>query len=140
MTGNPQSPVIAALGRALLATDATLRRTQLAHWNVTGPQFFGLHAALESQYHNLFGALDDLAERIRALGAQVSSDYVSAPGKPVGDGDVIDELVQTHDEAVEAFKAASAIAAETGDEVTAGMILDRLEFHQKTLWMLKATR
>ena len=132
--------VIEALGKTLLATDAVLRRTQLAHWNVTGPQFFGLHAALEVQYQDLFAALDVIAERIRSLGASVSSDYAAGPGASAGEGDVIDQLVAVHDTAVEAFQSAINVANDIGDEVTSGLLLDRLEFHQKTLWMLKATR
>ncbi len=140
MTTSTNAPVIDALGRTLLATDAVLRRTQLAHWNVTGPQFFGLHAALETQYQDLFAALDEIAERIRALGSAVTSDYAAPSTATDGDGDVIDQLVSVHEAAIAAFVSAASVAGDAGDEVTQGMLLDRLQFHQKTLWMLKATR
>ena len=43
--------------------------THLAHWNVEGPGFFALHTAFQTQYEELFMAIDEIAERIRALDA-----------------------------------------------------------------------
>jgi len=138
MTDSNKATVVNAVAETLTATDAVLRRTQLAHWNVTGPQFFGLHAALEQQYTDLFTAVDALAERIRALGQLVPSDYAS--GFSAGSDDVIDGLVDAHEDALGKFDRGAKAASDAGDEVTAGLMLDRLDFHQKTLWMLKATK
>ena len=138
MTNENKATVVAAVNGTLTATDAVLRRTQLAHWNVTGPQFFGLHAALEEQYNDLFVAVDALAERIRALGQLVPADYSS--GFSAGSSDVIEGLIDAHENALGKFQSGSQAASDAGDEVTAGLMLDRLEFHQKTLWMLQATK
>jgi starvation-inducible DNA-binding protein len=46
-----------------------LSLTHLAHWNVEGPGFFALHTAFQTQYEELFTAIDVIAERIRALDA-----------------------------------------------------------------------
>ena len=43
--------------------------THLAHWNVEGPGFFALHTAFQTQYEELFLAVDTIAERVRALDA-----------------------------------------------------------------------
>ncbi len=43
-------------------------KTQNFHWNVTGPMFGELHALFEKQYGDLAVAVDDRAERIRAIG------------------------------------------------------------------------
>ncbi len=138
MTNSTAKHVVEALAGTLSATDSVLRRTQLAHWNVTGPQFFGLHAALETQYQDLFAALDAIAERIRALGTLVPNDY-AAGGSAGGSDDVIESLIAVHEKAIAKFDAASNVASQAADEVTAGLLLDRLDFHQKTLWMLRAT-
>src|ERR1700722_2227338 len=50
-------------------------KTHGYHWNVTGPLFPQLHAFLETQYNELFAAVDEVAERIRAI------DF-PAPGGP----------------------------------------------------------
>ena len=42
--------------------------TQGLHWNAEGPLFFSLHKLTESQYQELAESIDDVAERIRALG------------------------------------------------------------------------
>src|SRR5437879_954535 len=43
-------------------------KTQNYHWNVQGPAFYSLHKMFEEQYQELAGAIDEIAERIRALG------------------------------------------------------------------------
>lgn len=54
----------------LLADSYTLYlKTHNYHWNVTGPQFNTLHAMFMTQYTELGLAVDEIAERIRALGA-----------------------------------------------------------------------
>ncbi|MDF2691368.1 MAG: ferritin [Gammaproteobacteria bacterium] len=44
-------------------------KTHGFHWNVTGPHFKSLHIMFEEQYNELWLATDEIAERIRALGA-----------------------------------------------------------------------
>ena len=43
--------------------------THLAHWNVEGPNFLQLDVALKAQNEELFSAVDELAECLRALDA-----------------------------------------------------------------------
>lgn len=62
-------PVVQALSKLLANSYALLAQTQLAHWNVEGTDFFNLHSAFQKQYEELFEAVDEVAEQIRALGA-----------------------------------------------------------------------
>src|SRR6478672_1170308 len=50
-------------------------KTHSFHWNVTGPQFQTLHLMFETQYNELWTALDEIAERIRALGSFAPGSY-----------------------------------------------------------------
>lgn len=50
-------------------TYAIIGQTHLCHWNVRGNSFFSLHQAFEEQYTELFAAVDEIAERIRAKGS-----------------------------------------------------------------------
>jgi starvation-inducible DNA-binding protein len=58
-----------SLYQVLADSFALLSLTHLAHWNVEGPGFFALHTAFQTQYEELFIAIDEIAERIRALDA-----------------------------------------------------------------------
>ena len=64
-----ENPVTAALAGMLASTHALALKTQNYHWNVEGPHFAALHQLFEGQYEALHAATDDLAERMRALGA-----------------------------------------------------------------------
>jgi len=63
------APVIEALRQVVADSYALIGQTHICHWNVRGPGFFSLHNAFEEQYSELFPAVDEIAERIRALGA-----------------------------------------------------------------------
>ena len=60
--------VIEALNRLLADSYTMSLKTQSYHWNVTGPMFTTLHNLFESMYSELAPAVDEIAERIRALG------------------------------------------------------------------------
>ena len=62
-------PIINALRQVVADTYALIGQTHLCHWNVRGPSFFSLHTAFEEQYTELFTAVDEISERIRAKGA-----------------------------------------------------------------------
>ena len=50
-------------------------KTHNFHWNITGPMFNSLHVMFETQYNEQWVALDEIAERIRALGYNVPASY-----------------------------------------------------------------
>ena len=43
-------------------------KTRNFHWNVTGPEFDDLHKFFEGQYEQIDEIIDEVAERVRALG------------------------------------------------------------------------
>src|SRR5690606_41785053 len=57
------------LAQAVAETFTLYVKTQGYHWNVTGPTFHSLHEMFEEQYIDLRDAADEVAERMRALGA-----------------------------------------------------------------------
>src|SRR5438309_9651855 len=55
----------------LLADEYVLyTKTRNFHWNVVGPQFNDLHKFFEGQYEALDDIVDEVAERVRALGGR----------------------------------------------------------------------
>jgi len=120
--------------------------TQNVHWNVTGPMFQAVHALTEEQYLELAPAIDEIAERIRALGQKAPgtmAQYIALGS--IADSDenataeeMVRALLQGHNQLVGRIRPLVAEAAEVNDEVTAGLLTDRLTVHEKAQWMLGA--
>ncbi len=131
----------------LLADSYTLYlKTHNYHWNVTGPMFTTLHLMFEEHYTELATAVDDIAERIRALGAFAPGSYKDfailstveeADGVPAA-MDMVAHLAADHETVVRTAREVIKIAGAADDEVTAGLVTDRMTIHEKTAWMLRA--
>lgn len=141
------SEVALALGALLADTHALYLKTHGFHWNVRGPQFPALHEMFEHQYKELWGSLDVIAERIRALGALAPQGYTSMANLTgVKDGDphwsaqeMLRDLLQDHEQTAGTIKAAIQKAEQVGDAATVDLLNDRLAAHEKHAWMLRAT-
>lgn len=134
------------LGQILADTYTLAVKTHAAHWNVTGPHFFHLHAAFGEQYLALFTAADDLAERLRALGEKSPFGiHALATSTTLKDISATDGLVLVKDlhaghVLISGLLAKGIAAAQAdGDDGTADLLTARKEDHDKTAWMLKAT-
>ncbi len=143
----PKREVTATLAHLLGETYALYFQTQSFHWNVRGPQFFSLHRMFEAQYEDLAGAVDRLAERIRALGALAPSslaELLRAGGLPLEHGapparSMVETLLRGHERIGHAMRDGAARAQQQGDTVTHDLLSDRAFHHDKTAWMLRAT-
>ena len=122
-------------------------KTQNYHLNVTGSNFASLHAMFETQYNDLFLAVDLIAERIRALGEKAPGTFsaykkmttISEGNENTSATEMVKELAQDQHKIIATLNIALKEAQQTGDEVTASIITDRLEIHQKNAWMLNAS-
>lgn len=143
----PQRQEISEKLARLLADSYTLYlKTHNYHWNVTGPQFNTLHTMFESQYSELAIAVDDIAERIRALGVKAPGSYkdfarLTSIEESAG-GESADEMVRQLTEGQEAVvrTARNAFPAADGanDEPTADLLTQRMQVHEKNAWMLRS--
>lgn len=135
------------LTRLLADNYAIYLKTHGYHWNVRGPNFSTLHALFMDQYTEMWTALDELAERIRALGEFAPQGYAAfANLTSIGDGDpeksaeeMVEELMRDHETLIATARAVLKEAEDDGDPVTEGLIADRLTAHEKHAWMLRAT-
>ena len=138
---------IAAGLSKLLADSYTLYlKTHNYHWNVTGPQFNTLHTMFEQQYTELAIAVDEIAERIRALGLPAPGSYKAfgkltsieeANGKESAE-DMIRQLVLGQEAVVRTARAVFPAADEANDEPTADLLTQRMQIHEKNAWMLRS--
>ena len=131
----------------LLADSYTLYlKTHNYHWNVTGPLFNTLHTMFEEQYTELAMAVDEIAERIRALGEPAPGSY-QAFGKitsveeetSVPDAEeMIRQLVKGQETVVRTARSVIEAAAAANDEPTADLLTQRMQVHEKNAWMLRS--
>lgn len=132
----------------ILANEVVLYiATRGAHWNVTGPQFGALHGFFEEQYEALDEIMDEVAERIRALGEKTPatvSGYAKARSIDDGAGEAKDAfemiagLLAAHEAVSSQIVKAAETAGEAGDPVTEDFLIGLAEQHQKMAWMLRA--
>ncbi len=133
----------------LLADSYTLYlQTHNFHWNVTGPQFRELHLMFEEHYTELATAVDDIAERIRTLDVAAPGTYKEftmlssikeVAGIP-GSTEMVDLLTKGHEQVVRTARGVLKLAQQADDESTIALVSDRMRTHEKTSWMLRATR
>ncbi|MBP2301641.1 Dps family protein [Azospirillum picis] len=134
------------LSKVLADTFALYVKTHSFHWNVTGPMFNTLHTMFMDQYTELWNALDEIAERIRALGYPAPGSFSQfaelatikeEAGVPKAN-DMIRQLVEGHEAAARTIRGVFPLAEEGSDEPTADLLTQRLQIHDKTAWMLRS--
>lgn len=131
----------------LLADTYTLYlKTHNFHWNVTGPMFETLHLMFERQYTELAAAVDQIAERIRALGFPAPGTYAEfarlasikeEPGVPAAES-MIRQLVEGQEAVVRTARSVFPVVERAHDEPTADLLTQRMQVHEKTAWMLRS--
>ncbi len=135
---------ITSLKSFLADTYTLMLKTHNYHWNVTGPNFLEIHGMFEEQYENLFSASDRIAERIRALGeyapgglkAYAALTFIEEPKEGLSSDEMILDLLGDHRKLVVQAKQSIKVAIQYEDEATANMLTERIEYHEKKIWML----
>ena len=117
------------------------------HWNLKGSQFFTLHAKLEELYDEANDILDEVAERILALGGNPVSNMKEAlsmatikelENGPKSTDQTIKALISDTDYWIKDSKEIAELADKEGDSVTNDMFNGYTKAYQKLAWMLKA--
>ncbi|BCX47990.1 DNA-binding ferritin protein, DPS [Haloferula helveola] len=138
--------LIDSLRLVVADTYAVIGQTHLCHWNVRGPSFFSLHTAFETQYNELFVAVDEIAERIRAKGALAPGGLAKLAemsgipeiGEDASAQDMVKHLVTANEKLLADLKKARDAAGECGDSESEDLMIARTQVHEKTVWMLKS--
>jgi len=140
-----------AQGLSVFLSDAyTLYlKTHNFHWNVTGPMFNALHNMFEGQYTEQWTALDDIAERIRALGFNAPGSYaefirLSTIKEEAGLTqapdwrDMVGQLVVGNEAVCRTARKALRTADDANDDPSVDLLTQRLQTHEKYAWMLRS--
>ena len=128
-------------------TYALYVKTHGYHWNVTGPRFKSLHELFMEQYTELWTALDEIAERLRAIGEfapgsteAILENATIKPDNSQPDAEaMIENLAAGHDTLSATLKTALDAAGKVGDDVTVDLFTQRMMVSQKTAWMLRSS-
>lgn len=117
------------------------------HWNVEGPDFFEYHGLFGNIYEEVYGSIDDFAEKIRALGAyapgsnsrfnmlsQIQDEIQVLPAKQM-----VDELLTDSNHMVVILKKVYDIAEREGEHGFSNFLAERMDAHRKHSWQLRAT-
>ena len=147
ITDESRRTIAADLSQLLADTYAVYLKSQNYHWNVTGPMFRALHLMFEEHYMELRDAVDAVAERIRSLGHPAPGSFTEFAGLTgIDDGDsandamtMVRDLATGHEACARTARVVVDAAETAGDVATADLATVRVEVHEKTAWMLRAT-
>lgn len=147
ISGDDRLEIAKRLGVVLADSYQLFIKTQGVHWNVAGPLFYSIHNLTEEHYNNLFKAVDELAERIRALGSKAPASYtkygelsgIEDHDEPASAAEMVEMLAKDHETVCRSLRVAIEFCEGKDDFVTADMMTERLAWHEEAIWMLRAS-
>ena len=122
-------------------------KTRNYHWNVVGLNFNDLHKFFEVQYIQTAEDIDEIAERIRALGGKVVSTVTEFlqhtrlqehPGEYPDSKSMVANLVADHETIIQNIRKDIKSSEQHNDVGTEDFLTGMLEKHEKTAWMLRS--
>ena len=134
------------LRRFLATTYALYLKSQNFHWNLVGSDFFSLHLLFEKHYEEMADAIDEIAERIRALGFSVDGSFsafqklseIADSNQKKSQNQMIRELLKGHETLSCMGRPLIHEFQKLHDDVSSDLLIKRLAFHEKAAWMLRS--
>jgi starvation-inducible DNA-binding protein len=138
--------VMEALTLAMAETSVLQMKAQNFHWNVAGMAFGPLHELFGKIYTEHFAAMDELAERVKALGGHAEGRYgaflklsrIAESDGRLAAGNMLEALADDERHIAATFRRLAAVADQHEDIVTNDMAVARAQAHEKFAWMLSA--
>ena len=117
------------------------------HWNVEGVHFQELHSLFETIYTEVYGSIDDFAEKIRSLGAYAPGSnsrfsmltQIADETEVVGPGEMVTELLEDADKMAKVLKIVYDQAEANGEHGFSNFLAERMDAFKKHAWMLRAS-
>ena len=145
LSGNAIPEIAEALNGLAADSFALYTKTKNFHWHVSGPHFRDYHLLFDEQAAEIFATVDDLAERVRKLGAKTihsigeiaklqtikdnNKDFVSP-------ADMLTELMNDNKLVIKRMRAAHEIADKHDDVATASILENFIDAAEKRNWFL----
>lgn len=138
--------LIEELNRLLSDYQVLYQKLRAYHWNVEGKDFFQLHEKFEELYDTVTVRVDEIAERIRALGDYPLSTYseqlvearVEEDNGRIESDQMVKNLCSDYESLQEALSEIADKAGEEGDTTTVNLLEEIQDEQAETLWMLKS--
>jgi len=138
--------IASGLSRLLADSYMLYLKTHNYHWNVTGELFHPLHEQFEHQYTELAEAIDEIAERIRALGHKAPGSFkefstltsIQEDTEKPKALEMVRRLALANEQVIRTAREALEAPKEADDEATIDLITQRLHVHSKAAWMLRS--
>ena len=146
MTDSGRKKIAEELRHFLADSYSVYLKTQNFHWNVKGPYFFSMHLLFEKQYSELADAIDEIAERIVALGFFVDASFSAFKDTPcmketrkqLKARKMLEQLVHDHESLIRCAREIATFAEQEKDQATVDLMARRLGSHEKMVWMLRS--
>ena len=113
-----------ALNSVLANYSVHFQKLRNFHWNVKGSDFFDIHAELEDQYKEALENIDEIAERIRALGLPTPASFkqfsklsnIKEATNVLSANEMVSELLDDHETICRNIRASLKIVQKANDE------------------------
>lgn len=146
ISAKDRAAISAELSKMLADSYTLYLMTHNFHWNVEGPMFNTLHTMFMTQYTEQWTALDQIAERIRALGHYAPGTYaeyaalssIKEPKSVPPALDMVKLLMQGNEAVAKTARTALGKADAANDQPSADLLTQRLDIHEKNAWMLRS--
>ena len=139
---------VAEILNKLLADETVLyTKVRNAHWNIEGPDFHAQHLFFEELYNDLAELIDEIAERVRAIGhyaVGTLKEYLALTQltemkyKKNDSQGYIAELLNDYESLIISLREDIQKVEDLEDAGTEDFLVGILEKHEKTAWMLRA--
>ena len=145
LSGNAIPEIAQALNGLVADSYALYTKTKNFHWHVSGPHFRDYHLLFDDQATEIFATVDDLAERVRKLGARtIHSIGEIARLSTIKDNDknyvtpeaMLTELMNDNKTVIKRMRAAHEIADKHDDVATASILENFIDAAEKRNWFL----
>jgi starvation-inducible DNA-binding protein len=145
LSGNAVPEIAEALNGLVADSYALYTKTKNFHWHVSGPHFRDYHLLFDEQATEIFASIDELAERVRKLGAKTVhsigeiarlSTIKDNDQDFVGPGDMLNELMNDNKQVIRRMRAAHEIADKHGDIASASILENFVDQAEKRNWFL----
>jgi starvation-inducible DNA-binding protein len=118
------------------------------HWNVEGSDFLEYHDLFGKIYEEVYGSIDDYAEKIRALGSYVPASYsrfnmlsqIDDETNILAKDQMLAELLQDNEKIINILKLVYDLAEKYQEHGFSNFLADRMDAHRKHGWMLTASQ
>jgi starvation-inducible DNA-binding protein len=117
------------------------------HWNVEGKDFLEYHELFGKIYEEVYGSIDDFAEKIRSLGTYVPANYsrfsmltqIEDETQILSKDEMVFELLSDNEKIIKILKAVYDRAEAAGEHGFSNFLAERMDAHKKHGWMLRAS-